>query len=81
MYKNVLICWIFGRINLSEEEIRKFCALIPSEGKEDWIKIIENGDLKNYPASVAEIAQQDFIVEATDFISFSRKMFLLKKEN
>lgn len=81
MYKNVLICWIFGRINLSEEEIRKFCALISSAEKDDWVTIIENGDLKNYPASVAEVAQQDFIVEALDFVSFSKKMFPLGKEN
>ena len=68
MFKNILICWVFGRINLSEEEIRKFCALIPSEDKDDWVKIIENGDLKNYPGAVAEVAQQDFIVEVYDFI-------------
>ena len=75
MFKNILICWIFGRINLSEKEIKKFCSLISSKDKDDWIKIIENGDLKNYPFSIAEIAQQDFIVDVLDFVTIEREIF------
>ena len=67
MYKNILICWLFERINLSPKQIRT--ALDKIEEKEDWMKIIEGGDLENFPASVAEVARQDFIITVDNFVN------------
>jgi hypothetical protein len=70
MFKNVLICWMFGHIDLSPKQIREIIDRIPEEDREDWVKIIENGNLEEYSASVAEVAQQDFIVSSMDFINY-----------
>lgn len=70
MYKNLLICWMFGRINLTAKQIQEILSKIPEEEKkEDWIKIIEGGDLENHSASVAEVALDDFMVENIIFLA------------